>query len=81
MTEVENAAKQVTDTAKSMLESYQKKWTSIAKDNMEIAAEFGHALSTAQTPAAWFEVTTEYSKKRFDAFQRHLKELMSPPQI
>jgi len=74
MSEVENATNSVT----SMIEDYQKKWTNIAKDNMQLATEFGQALSAAHSPKEWFDVTSEYSKKRFDAYQRHVKELMSP---
>ena len=77
MTDFETAAKEAANTAKSALEAYQATWTNIAKENMQFAVEFGQALTTARTPSDLFDVTTEYSKKRFDAFQRHTKELMS----
>lgn len=75
MSEVQNAATG-TNAAKLMLEDYSAKITNIAKENMQFAFDFGQALSAVRTPAEWFDVTTQYSKKRFDAFQRHTKQLM-----
>ena len=77
MNDVENAAKQSAETAKSAIQTYQAKLMEIAKENMQFAFDFGQALSTVKSPTDFMNVTSEFTKKRFELFQRHTSELMA----
>jgi hypothetical protein len=44
---------------------------------MQFTFDFGQALTAVRSPSDLVTVTAEYSKKRWDMFQRHTTELMA----
>jgi hypothetical protein len=77
MNEIEGAAKQSAEAAKSNIQTYQVKLIEIAKENMQFALDFGQALGAVRSPTEFMIVTSDFTRKRLDLFQRHTSELIA----
>lgn len=72
MNEIEGAAKQSAEAAKSNIQTYQVKLIEIAKENMQFALDFGQTLGAVRSPTEFM-----MARKRLELFQRHTSELMA----
>jgi hypothetical protein len=77
MNEIEGAAKQSAEAAKSNIQTYQVKLIAIAKENMQFALDFGQTLSAVRSPTEFMMATSDFTRKRLELFLRHTSELMA----
>jgi hypothetical protein len=75
--EVEGTAKKTAADVQSAFETYQRKLMDIATENMAFAMEFGHAMAATRSPTDFMTVTSDFTRRRLEMFQKHTNELMA----
>lgn len=77
MSDGENTSKSDLDfsAAAAAVTAYQTKLLEIAQANMQFAFEYAQALAAVRSPLDIISVTSEYTKRRLDMFNKHTKEL------
>jgi hypothetical protein len=76
MNDIENVASRSAEAAESTIQAYQVKLIDIAKENMQFAVDFAQALGLVRSPTEFMSLTSDFTKKRLELFQKHTAELM-----